>query len=62
MLLLLTSATKLRQGDDFTPVCDSVHRGVSVHGVFARETSVWLRAGGTHPTGMHSCCIVRINQ
>ena len=26
-LVLLPSATKLRQGNVFTPVCDSVHRG-----------------------------------
>ena len=32
--------------------------GVSVHGVSVRETPVWLRGGGTHPTGMHSCCFI----
>ena len=31
-------AKKLRQGNVFIPVCDSVRQ-----------------AGGTHPTGMHSC-------
>ena len=28
----LPPATKLREGNSFTPVCDSVHRGVSVQG------------------------------
>ena len=28
----------------------SLSRGVSV-----RKTPIWLRAAGTHPTGMHSC-------
>ena len=28
--ILLPPVTKLRQGNVFTPVCDSVHRGVSV--------------------------------
>ena len=31
-LVLLQPATKLRQGNVFTPVCDSVHRRVSVQG------------------------------
>ena len=37
--------------------------GVSVQGVSVRETlqtetpHIWSRAGGTHPTGMHSCYI-----
>ena len=90
---LLPPATKLRQGNVFTSVCDSVHRGglypggVSVRGgvcpggglcprgplskgglcpergclsiggggVSVREIPIWLRAGSTHPTGMHSC-------
>ena len=74
----LSPATKLRQGNVFTPVFDSIHRGslsggglcpgggsvqgwslsggISVHGVSARETPVQLRAGGVHPTGMHSSC------
>ena len=34
----------------------SLSGGISVHGVSARETPVQLRAGGVHPTGMHSSC------
>ena len=34
-------STKLRQGNVFTPVCDSVHRGVSVQGdLFSKEGSL----------------------
>ena len=33
----------------------SLSREVSVRGVSLRETPIRLRAGGTHPTGMHSC-------
>ena len=77
-------ATKLRQGNVFIPVCDSVHRGglcpgrVSVQGgLCPGGVSVWgvslsggclsgrppvrLRAGGTYPTGMHSCYDNNIN-
>ena len=36
--LLLPSATKLRQGNVFTPVCETVHRGVSVS---VQGVSVW---------------------
>ena len=67
--------TKLREGDVFTPVCDSVHRG-SMHdrgawhawqgsmygggrGFHARETAT--EAGGIHPTGMHSCISFKIS-
>ena len=51
---LLPPVTKLRQGNVFTPVCDSVH---GEGGVSVRETPlpVRLRAGVTHPTEMHSC-------
>ena len=66
----LPPATKLRQGNVFTPVCHSVHRGGLPH------TYPWAdkppgqtppslpgqcmlgygqQAGGTHPTGMQSC-------
>ena len=31
---------KLREGNDFTPVCDSVHRGVSVQGVSVQGGSL----------------------
>ena len=49
LLSLLQPATKLRQGNVFTPVCNSVHRGVSVpacttghitRGSLSRGTSV----------------------
>ena len=75
---LLPPVTKLRQGNVFTPVCQSfcsrggmharghvwwghalqgacVPRGTCVAGglCVARETAT--AAGGTHPTGMHSC-------
>ena len=38
--ILLPPATKLRQGNVFTPVRHSLHRGVSVHGVSVRGVSV----------------------
>ena len=64
---------KLREGNVFTPVCDSVHRGMVC--IPAGVVSAWgwppgtpghpspgqtppetaTEAGGTHPTGMHSC-------
>ena len=70
--------TKLREGNLFTPVCQSfcsqgdVHGRRSVHGRGCawqgtcvagggmRGGGVWAgematEAGGTHPTGMHSC-------
>ena len=67
--------TKLREGNVFTGVCDSVHRGgrcLVPGGVWSRgvpgpggsgpggclvETPprTATAAGGTHPTGMHSC-------
>ena len=70
IVVFLPPATKLRQSNVFTLVCHSVHRGISVRGVSVqggyvrgvsvRETpgpAVRLRAGSTHPTGMHSCSI-----
>ena len=54
----------------FTPVCDSIHRGVCIwdvciqgggwaelppHQLDTTEYGQW--AGGTHPTGMHSCLL-----
>ena len=47
----------------FTPVCHSVHRGGLVPGGgWSLGEGAWWRpprtataAGGTHPTGMHSC-------
>ena len=75
--------TKLRQGNVFTPVCDSAHRGRGREGVWpttldaeppglgrsprCRPSLGWSdipprsttgydqQAGGTHPTGMHTC-------
>ena len=55
----------LGQGNIFTPVCHSVHRG-GVHGCFGRGACVvalgghaWLLRGGCAwllPGGMHGCC------
>ena len=63
---LLPSATKLRQGNIFTPVCHSVHEGVSasvhagIHPLWqtppmGRQPPPTTAVNGTHPTGMHSC-------
>ena len=48
----------LGQGNIFTPVCHSIHGG----GVPGPGGCAWWRppgaataAGGTHPSGMHSC-------
>ena len=68
----------LGQGNIFTRVCHSVHRGEhagSMHGCWGAcvvaEGCAWLWgdasdttrygqwAGGTHPTGMHSCSFYR---
>ena len=52
----------LGQGNIFTPICHSVHRGVPARGgacsrgVPGRDPPRTVTAaGGTHPTGMHSC-------
>ena len=59
--------TKFGEGNVFTPVCHSVHRWVCVQGAPARGSicpgGVSVRetpptryiAGGTQPTGIHSC-------
>ena len=70
---LLPPATKLWQGNVFTPVCHSVHGGIchtpSPGQTPPRQTpspgqtpplaqcmlGYGQQAGGTHPTGMHSC-------
>ena len=74
-LILITARKRsLGQGNIFTPVCHSVHRGdlvreggclvqgVPAPGVSGPRGGAWWRpprtataAGGTHPTGMHSC-------
>ena len=64
----LPPATKLRQGNVFTPVCDSVHRGISVPacttGHMFKGVSVWgdlcpggslFRKGDLCPDGSLSC-------
>ena len=51
----------LGQGNIFTPVCDSVHRDGGLlpgGGVWWRPPRTATAAGGTHPTGMHSCIMV----
>ena len=69
---MVSGETKLRQGNVFTPVCHSVHRGGLSHP--PRQTppsptplgrnpppleqcmlGYGQQAGGTYPTGMHSC-------
>ena len=59
--MLLPSA---RQGNVFTRVCHSVHRGGEAGVVSGRQTSPWQadttpppqgRPDGTHPTVMHYC-------
>ena len=66
----------LGQGNLFTPVCDSVHRGVSGRHPLPGQTSLQGRhppigrhplpemataADGTHPAGMHSCTCLEEN-
>ena len=58
----LPPATKLRQGNVFTPVCHSVHGGGGQTPLLGRHplTAQCMleydqQAGGTRPTGMHSC-------
>ena len=71
--LILPLATKLGQGYIFTGVCDSVHRGGTWAGTppldqvhppgpgtppgAVHAGRYGQQAGGTHPTGMHSCCL-----
>ena len=43
-------AVPARGGREVVPV-----QGVQVQGISVREIPVWLRVGGTHPTGMLSC-------
>ena len=57
----------LGQGNIFAPVCHSVHRGGAWAGTPPGKYSprqvvhagrYGQQAGGTHPTGMHSCSII----
>ena len=51
--VITTRKRSLGQGNVFTPVCDSFcSRGGGVKGIPPLGRS---QAGGTHPTGMHSC-------
>ena len=54
--LVTARKRSLGQGNMFTPVCHSVHRG----GAWWRPSRTATAAGGTHPTGMHSCSVVVI--
>ena len=69
ILRFLPPAIKLSQGNVFTPVCHSVHRGEwqtppweqtpsgSRHPPYAVHAGRYgQQSGGMHPTGMHSCC------
>ena len=60
--------TKLHEGNVFTPVYHSVHRGegatpldapapLDVYHPWRKYAPLGQPAGGTHPTGMHSCFI-----
>ena len=60
----------LGQGNIFTPVCHSVHKGGStgqvpprdqVHPRAVHAGRYGQQAGGTHPTGMHSCLIIIVD-
>ena len=62
------------QGNIFTPVCHSVHRGGGIpQGTKAdplpeqtpsgkQTLSYGLREAGTHPTGMHSCYDINLDK
>ena len=53
--LLLPPATKLGQGNIFRSVCQEFTSGSSA----CWEYGQLEQAGGTHPTGMHTCLIVQ---
>ena len=73
-ILVTTPPPKLQEGNVFTPVSHSVHGGgvcLWVQGA-TRPTTLWadtpppqiettIEAGGTHPTGMHSCIFMSIS-
>ena len=65
---LLPPATKLEQGNVFTPVFHFVHGGSTIHPPRQTPSSGQIppaqcmlgysqQAGSTHPTGMQSCCL-----
>ena len=59
-LAFLPPANELREGNVFTPVCHSVHSGgvyPSIQWGLHPPKQMATEAGGTHPTGMHSCCV-----
>ena len=68
-LSVVTRKRSLGQGNVLTPVCDYVHRGRGCIPACNRvdtpprqtprpsdATGHGQQAGGTHPTGMHTCC------
>ena len=64
---LLPPANEVCEGYVFTPVCHSVHGGggdVCLSAcwdtppgadIVRHAVRYWQQAGGTHPTGMHTC-------
>ena len=56
--LVTTHKQSLGQGNDFTSVCHSIHRGGGVS-PYGRHPPVEMaiKAGGMHPTGMYSCVV-----
>ena len=55
-LTIVAIRNEVAAGNVFTPVCDSVQGGgVCPVGSLSGKPAIRLRAGGTHPTGMHSC-------
>ena len=62
LLIYYRPQTKLWEGNVFTPVCDSVHRGEGLWpGGSTRSGGPPYDSGvgGMHPTGMHSCSFLK---
>ena len=67
-ILVTTRKRSLGQGNIFTPVCHSVHRGglpqcmLGYHHPQDHAPSpaggYGQQVGGMHPTGMHTCCLL----